>query len=687
MEKLPPVTSMHSPDDKTMTEHSFQANQSIEGSQGLAARPVEISIIIVNYNVKDFLLQCLRSVERAMRNICGEIIVIDNHSTDGSIPYLQPLFPSVQFVSVNENLGFARGNNLGIEQARGDYLLFLNPDTLLEERTLEVMLEYMRRNPRVGMSGCRILNPDGTLQLACRRSFPSPWASFCKSFGLQRLFPKSHLFAQYNQTFRRDDETHFVDAISGSFMFVRREALAQIGGFDPQFFMFGEDLDLCFRVSKAGWKITYTPDTSLIHFKGESTKRSSIDRVKVFYEAMEVYARKHHGRSSLLLLMVRLGILLRSVFAYANRYRRTLLMMTLDAAAANGALLLATRLRFGRYFGFPPYAYPVVFFALTAVVLSSMLTAGEYAGSRPSLRRGFAGLMLSFFLLSSITSFFRDFAFSRGVLLMVITFSIILTGMMRILVAVYDKSVGKEADRRIAIVGMSEQAARIIKSLQSAETRNADLIGIISGAEAGPREFQGLPVIGHISYLSKLIEEYRLQEIIITDDLMKRSEMLELMANSSQLSVRFHLAMDYEDIIASRIINEIAGIESAFPPRNSASLRYRIFKRLFDLMASFLLLIAGLPFICLFSKNIRQTLSDVFRVFRGERSVVGIYPGDPRLSGMAKIGLTGLAHISKPERLSAEVIRELNEYYIRHCTVALDVDILFKGMIRRISLF
>jgi len=289
------------------------------------ARLLELSIIIVNYNVKDYLVQCLRSIEHAMKGIACEVIVVDNHSTDGSLPYLEPLFPHVRFISLKENLGFARANNLALDTAKGEFILFLNPDSLLEERTLEVMLGYMREQADIGICTCKVVNPDGTLQLACRRSYPAPWASFCKVFGLQKLFPKSRLFAQYNQTFRSEDEVCFVDAVSGSFMFIRSSALRQCGGFDPDFFMYGEDLDLCYRVSKAGWKIAYVPATSAIHFKGASTRRSDLDEVEVFYDAMKLFARKHHSSSSAMLILLRLGILVRSLLARANRCRRSLL--------------------------------------------------------------------------------------------------------------------------------------------------------------------------------------------------------------------------------------------------------------------------------------------------------------------------------------------------------------------------
>jgi len=646
--------------------------------------PLDLTIIIVNYNVKDFLLQCLRSIDLALRSIRGEVIVVDNHSIDGSVRYLEGLFPHVQFISLKKNLGFARANNLALERALGEFVLFLNPDTLLEERTLKVLLAYMRRCPKVGMCGCRVLNPDGTLQLACRRSYPTPWAAFCKVSGLQKLFPKSRLFAQYNQTFRSENETYFVDAISGSFMFGRAAALKQTRGFDTDYFMYGEDLDLCYRVSKAGWKIAYVPDTSVIHYKGASTRRSYLNKVAIFYGAMELFARKHHSGSTTLLYFLRLGILLRSWLAHAWRYRRSLLVLSFDLLGMNGALLLATKLRFGSYLGFPPESYPIVFIALSLITVGSMLATGEYLEPRPSLRRAVVGLMINFFLLSALTNFFKDYAFSRGVLLMLISFGLVSSALIRIMVAVYDRSLGKEADRRIAIVGTNEAAAQIVRELQTAERRNADLVGIVTRSETDQDSYCEIPIVGDLAHLPELIEQYRLGEIIITDSSIRRKDIMDLIIRASALSARFHVALDYEDIVVSRIVNEVAGIEPTLPPYNLGRMRYRAAKRTFDFVVSLFLLTAGLPAVYLSTRSFRSALKKLWGAFTGKYSIIGLYPLDgEEYPVMGKIGLTGLAHISKPSRLSPQVIRELNEYYVQQYTLTLDFDILFKGLFRK----
>ena len=257
----------------------------------------DISIVIVNYNVKDFLYQCLDSIYLSSSKLSIEIIVVDNNSSDGSVEFLRPIFPNVNFIELKENLGFGKANNIGFSIAKGDYILILNPDTVLEENTLDIMIEYMRSHIEVGIAGCKVLNSDGSFQLPCRRGFPTPWVAFCKLFGLQKMFPNSTIFAQYNQTFLSENETYYIDAIIGAFMFARREVIEELSGFDPDFFMYGEDLDLCFRTYKAGYKVAYVHEAKIIHYKGESTKRSSINEIKHFYNAMEIFSKKHVSNS------------------------------------------------------------------------------------------------------------------------------------------------------------------------------------------------------------------------------------------------------------------------------------------------------------------------------------------------------------------------------------------------------
>ena len=253
---------------------------------------MDLSIIIVNYNVKEFLQNLIHSIEKASSNLTKEIFIIDNASDDGSVDFIKEKFPQIKLFANQKNLGFGKANNIGLKEATGKYILLINPDTIVAEDTFEKMIQFFESNKNVGLAGCKILNPDGTLQLACRRSFPGPWTSFTKVTGLSSLFPNSKIFARYNLTYLDENQTYEVDAISGSFMMMRKEVYDKVGGFDEQFFMYGEDLDLCYRIQKAGYKVFYVHTTQIIHYKGESTKRSSLDETKVFYSSMHLFVKK-----------------------------------------------------------------------------------------------------------------------------------------------------------------------------------------------------------------------------------------------------------------------------------------------------------------------------------------------------------------------------------------------------------
>ena len=273
---------------------------------------IDISVIIVNYNVKELLEQCVKSIFSASSNLKVEVIVVDNNSFDGSVEFLKQKFPGNAQLKIIEspiNLGFAKANNLGAKEAKGEYLLILNPDTILQEDTLERSLEFYKANKEIGALTCKLILPNGKLDLACRRSFPTPSVAVYRILGLSRIFPKSKLFGKYNLTYLDENDTYEVDAIVGAYMLIKKDIYEKVKGFDEDYFMYGEDLDLCFRIKKAGYKIYYYPETSIIHYKGESTKKSSISYVNNFYGAMQVFVKKNLNTSFWLMnFLIKLSI-------------------------------------------------------------------------------------------------------------------------------------------------------------------------------------------------------------------------------------------------------------------------------------------------------------------------------------------------------------------------------------------
>lgn len=296
---------------------------------------LKLSVIIVNYNVKYYLDQCIRSVLRAFEemNTPAEIIVVDNHSADGSVDYLeqrypQKLYPMVRFVRSAHNLGFARANNIAIRQSRGEYVLLLNPDTIVGEDALKASVDFMDVHEDAGAVGVRMLGAQGRRAMESRRGLPTPMVSFFKMLGFCNRWPHHRLFGKYYMGYLPWDEPSQIEVVSGAYCMLRRKALDEVGLLDEDFFMYGEDIDLSYRVLKGGYHNYYLP-VDILHYKGESTQKSSFRYVHVFYEAMLIFFRKHYsGMTFLLSLPIKTAIYAKALMALvgmlSERVRKSL---------------------------------------------------------------------------------------------------------------------------------------------------------------------------------------------------------------------------------------------------------------------------------------------------------------------------------------------------------------------------
>ena len=279
---------------------------------------MKLSVIIVNYKVKHYLEQCLRSVAEASRGIAVEVIVVDNASGDGSVEYLRERFPDVTIIASEENLGFARANNLAIRNSHGQYVLLLNPDTIVAEETFIDFITFMDSTPDAGGCGAYMLHTDGSFAPESRRGLPTPFVAFCKMSGLASLLPKSRTFGRYYMRYLNENEVNRIEIMSGAFMFLRRDSLDKAGLLDEDFFMYGEDIDLSYRILQGGFKNYFLP-ARMLHYKGESTVKSSYRYVHTFYRAMELFFNKHYAHYSILLsLPIKLAIWGRAMLAYAG---------------------------------------------------------------------------------------------------------------------------------------------------------------------------------------------------------------------------------------------------------------------------------------------------------------------------------------------------------------------------------
>ena len=277
---------------------------------------MKLTIVIVSYNVRTFVAQCLDSVQKASEGIDGvEAFVVDNASSDDTVDYIGTYYPWVHLIANDDNLGFSRANNIAIRQAEGEYVLLLNPDTIVAEPTLRECVSFMDAHPQAGGLGVRMHNADGTLAPESRRAIPSPWVSCLKMLGFTKRYYMSHLSW---------DEPGRIEVVSGAFFMLRRQALDQVGLLDEDFFMYGEDIDLSYRLLKGGWENWYHP-SDIVHFKGESTQKSSFRYVHVFYQAMLIFFRKHYGHQSFLFTVpVKLAIYFRAALALIDIIRQKL---------------------------------------------------------------------------------------------------------------------------------------------------------------------------------------------------------------------------------------------------------------------------------------------------------------------------------------------------------------------------
>jgi GT2 family glycosyltransferase len=650
----------------------------------------DISIIIVNYNVKEFLLNSLESVFKAAQGLEIEVIVVDNASEDGSVEALQKNYPKVILIRNEENLGFGKANNIGLKKANGKYILLLNPDTIVREDTFVKMIAFFESHRDAGMAGCKVLNPDGTLQLACRRSFPGPWTSFTKVAGLSSLFPKSKLFAKYNLTYLDENQTYEVDSISGSFMMFRKEVYEKVGGFDDRFFMYGEDLDLCYRVRKAGYKVYYFHETEIIHYKGESTKRSSLDETKIFYDAMKLFVKKHFSSSFLIEFILKFAISIRQGLAFLNLYKMPILSAVADAFLFAFSLLIAENIyRNQHWLGFPESVKPWIYIvpAILQVFVSALF--GAYKKSLLSVARSLASLIFGVIVLSSITFFLKQYGYSRAVILITYSLAIIFFSLWRIVAKLFFKigiSVEDRAGNTI-VVGTGETALNLAKKLKANFTDVYYVVGLIGKTfrEVGTKK-EGFEVLGSIKNINKIIKERKIRKVIFSSEEVTFNEMFNIVASLQNENISFLFSgarLDY--LVGKSSVTMLDDIPLLKVNYNISSLLHRTLKRSLDLVLSALILLLFYTFIYLISRvktkrsEFERFVLSVPDVFLGKKSFVG-----PRKSSyynslyIGKLGLTGYWYTEIYDRNDSREEDKLNIYYARNQNIWLDLEILGK---------
>ncbi|MGE5430946.1 MAG: glycosyltransferase [Syntrophomonadaceae bacterium] len=658
---------------------------------------IDLSIIIVNFNVKEFLQNLLSSILKSTGRLSTEIIVIDNASDDGSVEIIREKFPSVKLIASEKNLGFGRANNLGLEISKGKFILLINPDTIVQEDTFQKLIAFFEKTPEAGLAGCKVLNSDGTLQLACRRSFPGPWTSFTKVTGLGKIFPKSRLFARYNMTYLDENQTYEVDAISGAFMMMRREVYEKVGGFDPQFFMYGEDLDLCYRIQKAGYKVYYLHETQIIHYKGESTKRSSLDETRVFYEAMHLFVKKHFSSSFIVEIILRFAIFVRQLFAFLNVYRLVVMALFFDFLFFNVSLYIAAHIYHSPHWhGFPPDTVLGIYTIPALIQILMAFSAGAYKRDSISVLRILYSIVLGFFILSSVTYFFKQYAYSRAVVIFTYAILLFMLPAWRIILKLGFKLGLKEEiyKTRTLIVGTDRHAIDLAKKLKSKLTSIQKIAGLIGPTRKLVGEkIEGMEILGSLENIKKIIKEKKITEVIFASAEMSYNQMLAVVSECQGENVDFKVAGSELDYLVGKssitMLDEIPLLEIFY---NISTLTSRITKRIFDFVVAIPALIFIYPFIYSFRK-IGHNSSDFSKfvlglpeVLSGRKSIVGPFRQrtDTELY-LGRSGLTGLWYTEGMDNSEREETIKLDIFYAKNQNIWLDLEILGKTFSKMFS--
>jgi GT2 family glycosyltransferase/lipopolysaccharide/colanic/teichoic acid biosynthesis glycosyltransferase len=655
---------------------------------------MDISVIIVNYNVKNLLENCINSVLISSRNYNTEIIIVDNNSFDGSYEYISSKFCSTKNIKIIRskiNLGFAKANNLGINQASGKYLLILNPDTLLQENTIEKCINFYDSDQKIGALSCKLILPNGKLDLACRRSFPSSPIALYRLVGLSKLFSRSKIFGKYNLTFLDENSTYEVESICGAYMLIKKDLFDQLGGFDEDYFMYGEDLDLCYKIKKAGYKIYYYSGTSAIHYKGESTKKSSISYVNNFYGAMRIFVEKNlHKNYTLMNILIKSLIFYRASLSYFNRFFKTFYPILIDLFLIVSAMLLSIGLRF-ESFPIEAYTYVIVFYTL--VWLLSLSLSGSYKHSNTlSFIKPLNGILIGFFVNSSFTYFFNEFAFSRVVVIRTTAYAYLFLLIWRFVLKliVYSKQKNLfHAQSNTLIVGKNVESERFVNKLKMKVDTDYNILGYIStNGDETNKDF-----VGNTNNLEDLIAAQNVKNLIFAKSELTNMQILDLMWDLKNYNLNYKiLSSDNELILGKSALDKIDDIYLMQIEYN-INKKFNIFvKRIFDITLGCICLILIYPPVFLFVKIFKPS-SDSLKfyskvllipaVIKGELSFVGRAMWDTSSSGKQSLGekgLTGLVQINYFKKLNEEEIEYYNNYYAKNQTLLLDIEIILKTL-------
>lgn len=649
---------------------------------------MDLTVVIVNYNVRYFLEQALHAVRKANQGLAVEVYVVDNNSVDDSLEMVREKFPEVLVIANKENVGFSRANNQAIALAKGDFVLLLNPDTVVEEDTFRSCLAFMRARPDCGGLGVKMIDGKGNFLPESKRGFPSPAVAFYKTFGLARLFPRSRVFNRYHLGYLSPDETHAVEVLSGAFMMMPKAVLEEIGYLDEAFFMYGEDIDLSYRILKAGYKNYYFADTCIIHYKGESTKKGSLNYVRTFYQAMIIFARKHFsgGNARLFVLMLQAAIWFRAGLTLVLNFGQKAWLPLAEALLVFVGLIFIkntwAHLRFHNddyflpsllYFNFPLYL---------GIWFVSVYFSGGY-DDRSNLRGLARGLLIGTVLIAAVYGFLdSSLRASRMLIVLGAVWALVAcVGLRALLSLMFDRELLPSGRRRknLVVVGSESETERVMRLLQKAQVE-VNFIGSVSPDETGA-DHKPQGVLGQRYQLYEIADLYRVEEIIFCSKDLSAHDIIHWMSHLGPMIDYKILPEGSLSIIGSNSKNtsgDLYTIDIRFAIAQPEQVRN---KRMADLGLSLLALL-GMPVFLFWAKKPLRLPLNALQVLLGKKSWVGYYPLPEAPSHLPRLkpGVFHPAHAARRLPHEPATLERLNFLYAKDYTPWQDVTLFFKGI-------
>ena len=633
----------------------------------------DLSVVIVNYNVEYFLEQCLNAVESASKQLKIQVFVVDNNSIDGSVAMVREKFPLVNVIANKDNVGFSRANNQAIHLSDARYVLLLNPDTVIEEDTFVKTVAFMDEHPDAGGLGVRMVDGKGKFLPESKRGLPTPTVSFYKIFGLARIFPKSKTFGQYHLGYLSEFEINEIDVLSGAFMLMRSETLDKVGLLDEQFFMYGEDIDLSYRIQLGGYKNYYFPQTKIIHYKGESTKKSSVNYVFVFYRAMILFANKHfsNNNAKLFSLAINLAIYFRASMALGNRLLKKAALPVIDFTIFLVGLLLITNRWSNHDIHFPDLVLKVQIPIYASVWLISAMIFGVYdkgVSRKTIVKSTFFGTI---FILTVYALLPKDWQFSRLYILVGtvwVIFGFYLTRVFWNLFKTNSFSFPKAPKKRFAIIGNEEEFKRV-EFILSNTYPSIEVVYGIGIEKSYPKS------IGLKGQIDQVVDIHKINELIFCSKDLTSKEIIEVMTKINSIEIDFKIAPpETSYLIGSNSIDTSGDLyalnfNAISKPENLRS------KRILDFILSLSLLLIS-PILIFKYKNKAMLLKNLFQILIGRKTFVGYFSS--KKSSFKKLPSIKEG-VLRPFQINKEAEDDRNLFYAKNYKLALDFLIIINN--------